>query len=103
MRAACDMFCIAPVEALLTLELMSIPEANTSCIAYGRDSFNMAFEFCGNFKEGIYKGRTKISPPLLNCTKESLQLNIQDIKGMHALIIWSWQIKFLDWKKTSLP
>ena len=35
MRAALDMSCIAPVEALLALDPMSIPEANTYCIAYG--------------------------------------------------------------------
>ena len=34
----------------------------------------MAFKFYGNSKEDIYEGHIKISPPVLNCTKESLQL-----------------------------
>ena len=41
----------------------------------------MAFEFYGNSKEDIYKGRTKISPPLLNCTKESLHLEYTGYKS----------------------
>ena len=53
MRVTFDMFCIASVEALLALDLMSIPEANTNSIAYGQDSINVAFEFYGNFKEEI--------------------------------------------------
>ena len=73
-RAAFDMSCIATTEALLALDPMSIPEANTNCIAYGQDSINVAFEFYGNSKEDICEACTKISPPILNCTKESLQL-----------------------------
>ena len=41
----------------------------------------MAFEFYGNCKEDIYKGHTKISPPLLNCTKESLHLEYTGYKS----------------------
>ena len=54
MRAAFDMSCIAPVEALLALDPMSSPDANTSCITYGQESINVAFEFYGNSKEDIY-------------------------------------------------
>ena len=68
------MSCIAPVEELLALDPISIPETNTSCITYGQDSINVAFEFYGNSKEDICEVCTKISPPILNCTKESLQL-----------------------------
>ena len=74
MRVAFDMFCIAPVEALLALDLMPIPEANKNCITYGQDFFNVAFEFYGNSEGGIYEGCIKISPVLLNCTNKSLQL-----------------------------
>ena len=80
MKAAFDMFCIVPVEALLALDLMSIIEANTNCIAYGQDSIDVAFEFYGNSKEDIYEGCTKISPPLLNCAKESLRLEYAGYK-----------------------
>ena len=47
------MSCIVPIEVLLVLDLMSIPEANTNCIAYGQDSINVASEFYGNSKEDI--------------------------------------------------
>ena len=40
---------------------MSIPEANTNCIAYDQDFINLAFEFYGNSKEDNYEGHTKIS------------------------------------------
>ena len=73
-RAAFDISCIAPVEELLALDPTSIPETNTSWIIYGQDSINVAFEFYGNSKEDICEACTKISPPILNCTKESLQL-----------------------------
>ena len=80
-RAAFDMSCIATTEALFPLDPMSIPEANTNCIDYGQDSINVAFEFYGNSKEDIYKGRTKISPSLLKCKKESFQLEYAGYKS----------------------
>ena len=80
MKAAFDMFCIVPVEALLALDLMSIIEANTNCIAYGQDSIDVAFEFYGNSKEDMYEGCTKISPLLLNCAKESFRLEYAGYK-----------------------
>lgn len=55
------MSCIAPVEALPALDPLSIPEANTNCIAYDQDFINLAFEFYGNSKEDNYEGHTKIS------------------------------------------
>ena len=81
MRAAFDMSFIPPVEALIALDLMSIPEADTNCITYSHDSINVAFEFYGNSKEDIYEGCTKISPPILNCTTESLQLGYTGYKS----------------------
>ena len=81
MRAAFDMSFIPPVEALIALDLMSIPEADTNCITYSHDSINVAFEFYGNSKEDIYEGCTKISPPILNCTMESLQLGYTGYKS----------------------
>ena len=100
MRVAFDMSHIAPVEALLALDLMSTPEANTSSITYSQDSINVAFEFYGNSKEGIYKGRTKISPPLLNCTKELLQLEYARYKSYVCTRRLELAVEFLDWKKT---
>ena len=70
MGRAFDMSCIAPMEVLLVLDPIAIPEANTNCIASGEDSINVAFEFYGNSKEDIYEGGTKISPPILKCTME---------------------------------
>ena len=81
MRAAFDMSFIPPVEALIVLDLMSIPEADTNCITYSHDSINVTFEFYGNSKEDIYEGCTKISPPILNCTTESLQLGYTGYKS----------------------
>ena len=75
------MSCTAPVEALLVLDPMSIPEANTNFISYGRDSINVALEFYGNSKEDIYEGCTKISQTLLKCTKEYLRLKYAEYKG----------------------
>ena len=75
------MSCIAPVEALPALDPLSIPEANTNCINHGEYSINVAFEFCSNSKEDISEGHTKISPPLLNHTKESLQLEYRGYKN----------------------
>ena len=45
------MSCIAPIEALIALDLMSIPEANTNYITYDQDSINVAFELYGNSKK----------------------------------------------------
>ena len=81
MRVAFDMSCTAPVEALLVLDPMSIPEANTNCISYGRDSINVALEFYGNSKKDTYEGYTKISQTLLKCTKEYLRLKYAEYKG----------------------
>ena len=75
------MSCIAPVEALPALDPLSIPEDNTNCINHGEYSINVAFEFCSNSKEDISEGHTKISPPLLNHTKESLQLEYGGYKN----------------------
>ena len=44
MRASFDMSCLAPVEALLALDLVSIPAANTNRIAYSQDTNNVPFE-----------------------------------------------------------
>ena len=38
------MFCIAPAETLLDLDLMYIPEANTNCITHSQDSINPRLE-----------------------------------------------------------
>ena len=40
MRVAFDMSCIVPVEALLVIDPVSIPEDNTNCISYGQDSWD---------------------------------------------------------------
>ena len=63
MRMAFAMSCIAQVEVFLpnSQYKMSIPEANTNCIAYDQDFINWAFEFYGNSKEDNYEGHTKIS------------------------------------------
>ena len=74
MTAAFDVSCIAPVGTLPALDPMSVPEANSNCINHGEYSINVAFEFYSNSKEDMSKGHTKISPPLLNYTKESLHL-----------------------------
>ena len=55
MRVAFDKSCIVPVEALLVVDPMSVPEA------IGQDSINVALEFYVNSKEDIYEGCTKIS------------------------------------------
>ena len=81
MRVAFDMSCIAPVEGLLAPDLMSIPEVNTNCIAYSQNYIIVAFEFYGNSQEDIYEGHAKISPPVLNCTKKSLQLEYARYKS----------------------
>ena len=60
---------------------MSIPEANTNCFAYDQDSINVTFVFYGNSVEDIYLGHTKISPPLLKCTKESHKLKYAGYKS----------------------
>ena len=75
------MSCIAPVEALLALDLISIPEANRNSMACGQDSINVAFEFYVNSKEDIYEERTKIGPALLNCRRESSQLEYTEYKN----------------------
>ena len=55
MRGAFDMSCMAPVEVLLVLDLMSIPEANTNWITYVQDFINVVFEFYGNSEETSMK------------------------------------------------
>ena len=37
-------------------------------------TINLAFEFYSNSSEAIYERCTKLSPPILKCSKESIQL-----------------------------
>ena len=74
--------------SITCLDPMSIPEANTNCNVYGQYSINMTFvstltprKFSTNFKM---------------CKGVSSYIYRQKL-CMH--IVWSWLVKFQDWKK----
>ena len=73
---------IAPIEGLLALDPQSIPdESDVDWVNYGQDGINLAYDYYGNPKEDSYEGRTIVSAPILNCTKESLQLEYAGYKN----------------------
>ena len=87
--------------SVTVLDPMSIPEANINCIAYGQESINVAFEFYGDSKEDIYEGCTKISPTILKCTKESLQLEFAGYKSYVCTCCLELADKISGLEKTS--
>ena len=69
------MSCIEPVEALMALDPSSIPASNDYLfLMYGENDISAAFDFYGKPVEDDYEGHKSYSPPLLNCTLDSLKL-----------------------------
>ena len=69
------MSCIKPVEALRALDPSSIPVSNDYLfLMYGENDISTAFDFYGTQAEDDYEGHKSTSPPLLNCTLNSLKL-----------------------------
>ena len=69
------MSCIEPVEALTALDPSSIPASNDYLfLMYGENDTSTAFDFYGKQAEDDYEGHKSTSPPLLNCTLNSLKL-----------------------------
>ena len=68
------MSCIEPVEALTALDPSSIPASNDYLsLMYGENDISTAFDFYGKQADD-YEGHKSTSPPLLNCTLNSLKL-----------------------------
>ena len=69
------MSCIKPVEALTALDPISIPASNDYLfLMYGENDISTAFDFYGKPAEDDYEEHKSYSPPLLNCTLDSLKL-----------------------------
>ena len=69
------MSCIEPVEALMALDPSSIPASNDYLfLMYGENDISTVFDFYGKPAEDDYEGHKSYSPPLLNCTLDSLKL-----------------------------
>ena len=66
---------IEPVEALMALYPSSIPASNDYLfLMYGENDISTAFDFYAKPAEDDYEGHKSYSPPLLNCTLDSLKL-----------------------------
>ena len=69
------MSCIEPVAALMALDPSSIPASNDYLfLMYGENDISTAFDFYGKPAEDDYEEHKSYSPPLLNCTLDSLKL-----------------------------
>ena len=69
------MLCIQPVEALMALDPSSIAASNDYLfLMYGENDISTAFDFYGKPAEDDYEEHKSYSPPLLNCTLDSLKL-----------------------------
>ena len=74
-EGAFNMSCIERVEALMILDPSSIPASNDSLfLMYGENDISTAFGFYGKPAEDDFEGHKSNSPPLLNCTLDSLKL-----------------------------
>ena len=69
------MSCTEPVGALMALDPSSISASNDYLfLVYGENDISTAFDFYGKPAEDDYEEHKSYSPPLLNCTLDSLKL-----------------------------
>ena len=73
-----DTSSIDPIEALYMLDPVDKPEENLA--EYGNQKLDILFYFYGNPLQDSYKGRTVVSPALIDCTQESLALAYKHCK-----------------------
>ena len=78
-----DMWSIAPVEALLSIDPESIPDVNLGdFLMYGIDAIKTLFQFYGTSKEDTYQGHKVFATGLFTgATKESLELEYGGYKN----------------------